>query len=721
MNIPASGPSLFQPSNILCSSTPMRQNTRKFTNRNSSAEIHLDPSETPIRGPGVRRKTSSISSRNDTKTSQSARPSTATTTPSRSSVVRHVAPNVAGMNSQHKQNMSSNSESDQTESDSCNMTAPQKPVNVGAHVQRSDLQPGRMRNNTYTRKETSGATDFSQNIPVVKSTDTDNDFPTTDFNNEEEMNDLNRTDGKNNVAASTPVFPLTSNREQHQTQSQPKDSVERRNSSEQYTSVSASVPLLRKKVYTDSKSEHPDTESKDPSQNVKMQQSNVTSKTLQSNSGNENGKPVAVKENVHNTFSATKTKDLENQRLKDMRNRPTLQLPETLSSFEDDLLFDSPAVDQRLWTPRTPSESSGTQPRIPHDPALHPEIPAVLPAKSTELTTFSQRSPRWQLNKNYTNVPSEQPSGFRPEPVRNVHPDKPVATNSGLESAGNTSRYISEKQNKTETDAIRGIHMVPKNRNNNSVAPNDLPKLKDIESGQTVKGNNEGIVLSHRLNSDRDKSDSKEPLSANWFTTPADHATHVSQSVSRSGKVTSQLTAQGKPFIGTLHSEETDVKKVDYLEYQTLNERNNSLGKTNVPLSTASQNISDRSSSLVLEQSKKSENSSFKSDYRNSDFSQPGYFSDSTARVRNDSVPTKHKVVHSPVTARQTFNASPVIKDLPSSMNDNSTGLSSSNINRAEGTASPVSSRIGSSAVKTEKLTAGATFSPIHPQPVTNG
>ncbi|XP_052791398.1 uncharacterized protein LOC128225569 [Mya arenaria] len=707
MNIPASAPSIFQPSNILCSSTPMRQSTKQFTNRNSNADLHLDPSETPLRGPGARRKTATVAGRSETRASSSgARASSASAVPSASvskssnkaPITRHFAPNLVS-----KQNMSSNSESDQTDTDSCNVTGPQKPVAQTSAFQQMknfDVKSFSTKTDNHGKKIITP----SRNIPpVIKSSDTDNDFPTTDFNNEEEMNDLNRTDGKSAVAASTPVFPVGVGRKPAPTLGQPSYQGEVQNTpttQPRMSAVSASVPVLRKKVYNDGSNNTP-AGLHDDSGEVTLQEYDANKSRPSYGNQKQNGlqrTDDSIK--AKNAASGSKTKDIEKQ--KSEVTRPQIRIPSSLSdTIEDDLLFDAPSMDQRNWTPRTPSENSGTQPRIPQDPSLQPEIPAVLPAKSTELTTFSQ-SPRWHLNKNQNPVTPPQPQqGFRPDPVRTI-----PKTNS--ERNDGSVRPSSAKDN---SSGKTPFHVVPKQKS--SYFPNS--------SNTAVSSGRSEAKQQPCLNIQQAEA-GKEPISANWFDTPADFETHLAKFSGQRHFNSSDVSdadslsqhSDKTPVRSERSNRVTTARDDEYMHLPRNLDKNQSSHSDSGIVSVASDSaLHSRATQHrpLTKQEKETTN------YQNSDFSQPGYFSDQAGRNVFQSV--KSRVVHSPVNTRQTNNSSPVIKDYVS--HSPVPGQDSYCRDKRDRTLSDsaIDAAAGNGALTTEKLQAGACFSPIHPQPLT--
>jgi len=708
----------------------MRQGTKQMTNRNSSAaETFLDPSETPIKGPGARqRKTATAAARSDSRShgvrassAGAASQNTAVNKPSnKTPITRHFAPNVVT----NKQNMSSNSESDQTDTDSNNVTGPQRPVQQMAGFQQMknfDVKCFSTKTDNNGRK----VMQSSRNIPpVVKSSDTDNDFPTTDFNNEEEqvkhnnLNDLNRTDGKSAVAASTPVFPLASKSSSQSGQTSaprvvsvtPPPGLGQNNMS----AVSASVPVLRKKVYTDSTGTS-NTKDKTPAEtSSNTQKQNEVGRQAQTGPSSKNDQRKANTNNSYSSnnqaSSSNKSRDIEKP--KEEAVRPRLRLPTSLSdTFEDDMLFETPSMDQRNWTPRTPSENSGTQPRIPQDPSLQPEIPAVLPAKSTELASFSQ-SPRWHLNK-HQNTPQPQPiQGFRPEPVR-VNPkqawsgDKP-GDKEGISTKGTENRTTSaggDTRGKTNAQGLLK-HM-----------SNYFPTASsNISNGNSTKQSTQGN--SQHAQSKLTK-DSKEPISANWFETPADFDTHLA--VSQQKKLKAGNTSDNDSI--STYSDKSSIKSdraykggnqgvdSDSLPVQRNADKSGSAHSDSGIVSVASDSALDtRTNGHRLSKFEKDKNN-----YQSSVSSTPGYFGDNLGQ--NAFQVSRSRVVHSPVHMRHA-NSSPVIRDYVSS---SPVPASDRGANSHDGEGNSDADVAGATgAVTSEKLQSGSCFSPIHPQPLTS-
>lgn len=719
MNIPASAPSIFQPSNILCSSTPMRQSVRHFTNRNTSADLHLDPSETPIRGPGVKRKTSSAVSRHESKIHSASRKGAVNKSKPTQHFSERSSLSAGNKNDTH---VSSNSESDQTESDSCNVTGPQKSVSVPFQMLNIDNKPVNKKKGKSEKSVNKSAfldgqreaCNTSQNIPVIKSSDTDNDFATTDFNNEEELNDLNRTGGRSNVAASVPVFPSNKSM-QSEIQYKKNRNKEQTTGCAQsrHSSLSASVPVLVKKNYTENQvdSENINQSHRELSQNEQGQNSQPSTRiplsTVSSECINEHNPPSKGK--VTSTITGLDIKMTG-------EDRPRLRIPSTLTdSFNEELLFDSSAVDQRVWTPRTPGENSGIQPRIPQDPSSEPEIPAVLPAKSTELTTFSQ-SPRWHLNKNQSNHPllAQQAPGFKPEPICTI-PKEEVRSRNQVATLLRSVHNIGFTNNDPQQRQL-----IPKNAEKKSL----ISPKQDLNPSIKKPGLNNDIlkksVLTANVEQREEKKEEAEPISANWFMTPADHETHVAESVSqrRTDECTSKKSPLHKSDNDNFKSktDEQDLDDED-LPFHSHLAKNRFVHSDSSILSAASDSESKTSHSVkdVINKQNKCA-----SGYTNSNFSKPGYFSDSGVRNMPDGFVAKHNLVHSPLTLRHNSNTSPVIKDYVSL--SPTTGVSANSSLHFDGDVNSTSNKTSGNAIlKTEKLEVGSTFSPIHPQPVTHG
>ena len=194
MNIPPTAPSIFHPSNVLSTSTPMRPQAQARRDRQSRAaptEVHddtLDLSETPIRGHNLPRRpvVKETARSQQSNPAEMDRPGDAVSPPaaplvpqaaasSRSSAL---AASAASQGSAAPPPDASPSESDHTDTDSCNVTHQTLKLGAGLGERR---------------------------ITVTGSMDTEFDFPTSDFNNPEEFNDLNHPQPKENRSESRDV------------------------------------------------------------------------------------------------------------------------------------------------------------------------------------------------------------------------------------------------------------------------------------------------------------------------------------------------------------------------------------------------------------------------------------------------------------------------------------------------------------------------------------
>lgn len=732
LNIPPSGgPSAFHPNNILCSSTPTRQRTARHTSshrdsRSSERDFHLDPNETPIKGHGVKRKTVTKSA---TKTAQ---PKPTPSVPLRTNVVRHVA-----------RSSSSQSESDHVDSDSCNIDHSKPHVKVVTN---------------------------SQNVPVVKSTDTENDFPTTDFNNEDELNDLNRTGGKHGTM---PVQGAASNQSvasalKLSTAGHPLPVVDwnEHGAKPKYPQSAhgaspTSAPILRQKVYKDEQSSGERSEPKEYSPK------NFGSRSVIPQAGNNLSQPKSEpKVTVPSVPTAT-------PRLSDSSPQHHHQ-PVLSEDFDDDMLFDKPSFQSNISQRhrRTPSNgdtgmnnlglSRGRDAplKTPQDPSVHPILPAVMPAKSSDLTIFSQRSPA-RFKSNFEQPDLDPP----PFPLALVNPTEsrpkiprtppPILTQTNKESQGvdistilegvNGHRKMHEDQHYDRRLPEREISS--KDRDNSREQPSESPEPLNLDYS---------------------------PLSTNqWYNTPANLTNHIATSVQKSTNISSeQSEAYNSKNIepnnnkydqhSTVPSDdrlrnfqplgfeedETGLKTVDdnLPEFLPIQARHGVHDKPAQSLSVAHKDVASRLKS-AFSKPEPDNSRSFKSepdrarirssahDHSRSKHMQNNLSGHSdSGHVTNLTVETTqgdsengysrlaskdgafsdtdiHKPKVSTSKGRQHVSRSPV--------GDRNAG-SKTPVNQ-KGTHSPCNiSRSASNVIKTEKLNNGSAFSPIHPQPVTN-
>ncbi|KAK3098721.1 hypothetical protein FSP39_022400 [Pinctada imbricata] len=464
MNIPPTAPSAFQPGNVLCSSTPIKPKVTRYTaGRSPVREVQLDPNETPIKGHGIKRKTVPKSAPSVTKP-QIRKPSASIA--SRLSLIRHTASTGITSASQSTGNQGASrlgheeSSSDHTDSDSCNIPEP-KPANIRAE----------------------------SNVPVVKSTDTENDFPTTDFNNEDEMNDLNRTSGKSATSSVSVGAQGFITGVKLSTSGHPLPVVDETSKSSPTTRNSHGKPVLRQKVYSDEtkrKSPVPSSqeegiperrellkhsppgqkkESVSRSPLAARRQTPVSrliaehyeimkKKTSNSTDSSQNiptSKVIQASQQVTTSLSQHTPSVSNSQQTSVSSSRPFTTVSE---SFEDDMLFEETGMPfaPSHKIPRTPSTGDITSPlglsrgsngplKLPHDPSVDLVLPAVMTAKSSDLTTFSQRSPRRFFKEPEPPPPPfslalVNPTDSRPRVLR-TPPPQPVNTVSSSHGGNN--------------------------------------------------------------------------------------------------------------------------------------------------------------------------------------------------------------------------------------------------------------------------------------------
>ncbi|XP_041371129.1 uncharacterized protein LOC121384701 [Gigantopelta aegis] len=196
MNIPITAPSIFHPSSVPSTSTPMRPSARSNTTRQHTFEDSLlEQSTSPVRGHNVRRKTARSQPQQTTFHVSPPRTVTPARTKSASSSSHSVPQDVsvpvrktpvskanitAAPVTAHQ--VSSPSGSDRTDSESCNLTLPKNAPNP---------------------VESAPVTAVS-----APSTDSEFDFPTSDFNEAEGLNDLNKSDPPRTTAQTTMSTPV---------------------------------------------------------------------------------------------------------------------------------------------------------------------------------------------------------------------------------------------------------------------------------------------------------------------------------------------------------------------------------------------------------------------------------------------------------------------------------------------------------------------------------
>lgn len=760
MNIPLTTPSAFQPGNILCSSTPIKPKASRHTvARATMQDIHLDPNETPIKGHGVKRKTkpASASSSGSSITKPQIRKPTATVA-SRLSVVRHIpprpTPDPVRSSPQQQQRHLEDSESDHTDSDSCNVSE---------------------KRNVKTIPD----------VPVIKSTDTDNDFPTTDFNNEIELNDLNRTGGKNappsgnisnpqseavernpGVHLSSSGHPLPVIENQGYRSSGPSQPPHERGASpyrgnSPQGSSHRSPPVLRKKIYTEPSGQ---TTSTATDSVLRRFDSQVRNLPLNNNfMTNPNNNVPRVSEMSQNASGKALTSA-----------KPVLRhSPVSLDSVADDLLFDGPNPSSPSQkTPRTPgtgemnslilglSRGNNVQLKTPQDPSVDPVLPAVMTAKSSDLTTFSQRSPGRFGRYNPEPPPPPfslalvNPTESRPRILRTPPPSQPVEKNrvshytpprqqhdrDSSDGDNRTSPYqkyddreipprkdfrledTPQGDDRFTPDSYDGAKLLG-NMNNcsvDSVQNGQYSRSRnehDIDERQSTRQNNLGGLSYESI--DNDSIDRQfpescdpvslveiDPLSTNdWYTTPAKHAVHIISSVQKS---TSSLDYHLHPA--------SEYNRADHeMPEKPLEADKDTQGKFDadlpefLPIQKRPSRYEDRS---VI--SRKDVASRLRS----------VFFKDSTETAQKDNTSDYSPVDKSGIlSSDHKGHTTTQSKFRPANTQEKERVTESRNDRDTSGNSHSSVSKFNSSAIKTEKLKgetrSGSAFIPIHPQPTT--
>lgn len=767
MNIPLTAPSVFQPGNILCSSTPIKPKaTRHSVARASMQDLHLDPNETPIKGHGVKRKTkpASASSSTSSVTKPQIRKPSATVA-SRLSVVRHTPPPQETMRvNPQQQRPLEDSDSNHTDSDSCNVS------------EKRNVKP-------------------SRDIHVIKSTDTENDFPTTDFNNEVELNDLNRTGGQNgppvgdvlqsvpsvknarvHLSSSGHPLPVIENQEysnpsagrssKHRGASPQRGTSPHRGTSPQRGNSPQgpsrpSPPVLRKKIYTD-----PSTQSSSNMATEASQRNPVRNLPLNNNfMTNTNNNIPRVSEVSQNNSGRT-----ENSGKPVLRHSPV-----SLESFADDLLFDGgpgpSSPSQR--TPRTPgtgdmnslvlglSRGNSVQLKTPQDPSVDPVLPAVMTAKSSDLTTFSQRSPGrfGRYNPNPPPPPFSlalvNPTESRPRILRTPPPCQPEVQD-GVEYYTPPRQYRDRdtpptQQNRNSSPYQRyDERRVPTPK---ETPPQERRKLDgrgtpgsedgyqsydnsgneveftqngqytgsniehDVDDGHNVDRRNSGQMDSEKRDGqfvdfyngqEKPSLVEVDPLSTNdWYSTPANLAVHIYSSVQKS---TSNLDYHLHPAtVQTKPDHEMPEKPLE--ADKDINDKFDTGLSEFLPIQKRSGYYDDKPAT-----SRKDVASRLRS----------VFFKDASDRPQQPSTTVPSPVYKSNVSSSSDYRETTSTHTTARQDNTQTKHRGTDDKSGADtsGSSQSSSNRFNSSAIKTEKLEGGgrtgSAFLPIHPQPVTS-
>ena len=773
MNIPLGrhAPALFNPSNVLCSSTPTRH---KASSRMS--DITLDPSETPIKGHGVRRKTvaKSISKSSSRVNVSSPKPSSvklSRDTAGKVSVTRHKATPTNAENALARAASAneSHSSSEQTDqSDSNNITEAAK--------------------NKQGRSKTGAIVSHSQ--------DTDNDFPTTDFNNDAEnlpnMNDLNKTGGKHGKAGEmgqTAFAPSAVRGGVHlSTSGHPLPVVD---ISDDATRASVSIapgaltkakPMIRPKVYDS--------------------QNNPFSSDI--------GRVDEPPERDYSDLRPSQPNMLSNPTTNRRPAPITREFDDSDNTFNDDLLFQSAGLMPSVPKPppqRRPSNENSllssrgqnTHPlKLPQDPSMKPLIPVVQTAISSDLTTFSNtRSPRRFMQTPEVSKAPVKPSPLqydmidptisRPKIPRTPPPVEPLEQFSFNEHSENSDNDNSDPQ-VYDTPPIQRYPTL---------------KLKMPHGNTRMEKREE-----HHQSSSSSEQEQSLLSTDHWYYTPANLDAHVGASVQKvSSSRQSDLQDTHPPPVvpkNAFEDEETDLKKLDcdlseFIPFQ----RTSSIGKNerNSVLQASRQDVASRLKSVFQKEPATSYTSStklpgsnpnnfsaskhvagisnFSMDQNNSNsFKIPSSFAFSSAVTTNQQVVgvsnfsmnsnpfqshsstsatissdyfAQHNIPSKPVSEMYTKQTSreddkplllqgikfdsnertiPALLDPNNKENINYTNSptfahqpkspAAAAVNFPSHLNLPFASSAPKQAVLTEKLSTGSAFSPIHPQPVTS-
>ena len=377
MNIPITAPSIFHPSNVLSTSTPVRPHlSRQHQPASSAADITFDPAETPIRGHNVPLKSAS-----------KVRPRPRSDGPagydlnSQSANKRRWQPHKAwqseaaasqGALLPHPE--ASPSESDHTDTDSNNVTHP-----------------------TETRPAPS-----QPNIPVIGSTDTEFDFPTSDFNNiDDHLNDLNQ--GRNDLNRAREL-------QGSEGRELSKDEAGRgQPAADEASAASASGPRSEPQRSQVAERASPRSAVTNPPLNRANSQSQPQSSPSPAHrqssvSPAPGSKQSKNSQNIAEKFPASPApsshasrRGVHSAQPKTTTNEPgaTSQpaAEPLMDSFDDELLFAGPGDSEGPKPEVQESSHSGNLSGARLNRHVMNVLPAVLTALSSDLTSFAQRSP----------------------------------------------------------------------------------------------------------------------------------------------------------------------------------------------------------------------------------------------------------------------------------------------------------------------------------------
>uniref|UniRef100_A0A2C9JU95 Kinesin motor domain-containing protein n=1 Tax=Biomphalaria glabrata TaxID=6526 RepID=A0A2C9JU95_BIOGL len=654
MNIPPTAPSVFHPSNILSTSTPQRQTTH--SRRDRMTDIVIDPSETPIRGHNMPRWTPvKDGSKNRNVTSPS--PNTMSRHEKSTSSAPVVPPGSSARFSTHATAASqgasapppdaSPSESDVTDTDSCNVTHPI--------------------NNKYS----------ISNRPVAKSSDTEFEFSTSDFN---DLNDLNRT-GENQAILSQPPPQLPQKTKQYL----PHPSME--------TVISGIIraPAVKPVVY----------KSMDPGAEI-----------VAENSTNSPGYfPLAS--NVSQNFTPSLTKAIKLTELEEAERDYKKSLIQELMRSSDDSIDDEVLLAEDTNSEIPELQNQNVASITPTVGIRNNNVMIPLPAESSDLTKFTQRIPfkAFEMKPTGLNDLTSKPISLIPQQQDIPLPSTPISLTNHNRPGSAQSKSPAPNTGSTAIDAtniftqqeqipVRQLPR-PKTKTPNS-EPNIIPPypVQQISKSPQMTTVDYDMDQSPRLQHHSDPSEFRFRSTISQSPT-GEHSDDSTDSIRQS------FSDQGQG--GYRHFKDREVvnmrkEKSDPMlaldmqrKKQTLPDPQNFskiLTRSNTPksvrtnkeasLKVSHNDIVSMKPSLVEKQESNENNMGGQSSHISPR-------SEQTIDLEKDNL--KKQVEDTRPKGKQLPQVPFLRQDVPSKSN---------------------------SVIVTEKLMAGAVFSPIHPQPVTN-
>ncbi|KAK6188934.1 hypothetical protein SNE40_005008 [Patella caerulea] len=609
MNIPITAPSVFNPHNVLASSTPMKsQMTRHTSHRHQ--EFQIDPSESPIRGHNPQRKSvrgqsSKHKSSSSPTRSQSNRSATVA---SRFVDIPRKMKETTRYSQSPKQPSAGASASYSATSaySGASASASYNPysapaVKTQASASESDHTDTDSNSNNMTLpKANEGA---MPNLAIVRSTDTEFDFLTSDFNNVEEMNDLN----KNGESYSSKV-----------SQSSHIPAAQAWGPAEDQEPGLVHYPGAQVKMFHNAQ---PNKMSQDQQMDASRHSAHTTGYQLKpkEESSFVFGPGYFTQPNQVKTGSVSSINPTPStSQPKPHTSRPNMPLS-VVESFEDDLLFGEPVAEdctkrkQIFQQPPQPTsaapESMGLpQPYVwgssienqskqgngnltPRNGTMNQlsNIPAVMPAHSSDLTIFSQRSP---LKPETEPRRKPAPTNVSPSPRSGSLSPKsrtpPLSPKSRTPPLSPKSRPPALKLRVKKADSLPSTSPVPKSPAHSDDSSDSVPAshsdqgqgpYKLPKSDSLRKEKSDPMLALHLQNKKQTAPD------------PADFLKYLSRSgASRSNPSPTPFTtaAGGRPH------EENAIRELNFDRRRTLSDE--SLGSGNMAIQdTKITEISDNS------------------------------------------------------------------------------------------------------------------------------